>query len=63
MKNGRFVRTLGVASFSLVTACFCLAQTANHRTPAEATLTKPETVGFSSERLENLHKLIQGEID
>ncbi|MGA8730672.1 MAG: serine hydrolase domain-containing protein [Terracidiphilus sp.] len=27
------------------------------------TLVKPETVGFSSERLENLHTLIQGEID
>ena len=24
---------------------------------------KPETVGFSTERLENLHALIQGEID
>ena len=24
---------------------------------------KPETVGFSTERLENLHSLIQGEID
>jgi CubicO group peptidase (beta-lactamase class C family) len=27
------------------------------------TLVKPETVGFSSERLENLHNLIQNEID
>jgi CubicO group peptidase (beta-lactamase class C family) len=27
------------------------------------TVVKPETVGFSSERLENLHALIQGEID
>ena len=30
---------------------------------ASMTLVKPETVGFSSERLENLHALIQGEID
>ena len=52
-----------VAGFGLMTAFFCAAQTANHRAPAEATLTKPEAVGFSSERLENLHKLIQGEID
>ena len=27
------------------------------------TLVKPETVGLSSERLQNLHALIQGEID
>jgi len=29
----------------------------------DMTVVKPETVGFSSERLENLHKLIQDEID
>ena len=27
------------------------------------TVVKPESEGFSSERLENLHRLIQGEID
>ena len=30
---------------------------------AEGAMASPESVGFSSERLENLHKLIQGEID
>jgi CubicO group peptidase (beta-lactamase class C family) len=29
----------------------------------DITVVKPESVGFSSERLENLHALIQGEID
>jgi CubicO group peptidase (beta-lactamase class C family) len=40
----------------------CLAQTAGRRAPdmAEA---KAESVGFSSERLERLHGLIQGEVD
>jgi CubicO group peptidase (beta-lactamase class C family) len=46
-----------------MTAFFSAAQTATHRAPADSPLTKPESVGFSSERLENLHKLIQNEID
>ena len=29
----------------------------------DTNLVKPETVGFSAERLENLHKLIQGTVD
>src|ERR1700734_3364806 len=29
----------------------------------EMAVVKPESEGFSSERLENLHRLIQGEID
>ena len=39
-----------------------LAQGGNHHA-GDAALVKPETVGFSSERLEDLHRLIQGEID
>jgi CubicO group peptidase (beta-lactamase class C family) len=40
------------------------AQDSNRRSAAaEATTVKPETVGFSSARLENLHSLIQDEID
>jgi CubicO group peptidase (beta-lactamase class C family) len=40
----------------------CTAQTTPHHAP-EMTVVKPETVGFSTERLERLHELIQGEID
>ncbi len=63
MKNGQFARGLRIASFSAVIAISCAAQVTNRHTPADATSVKPESVGFSSERLENLHKLIQGEID
>jgi CubicO group peptidase (beta-lactamase class C family) len=38
------------------------AQTSSHRMP-DMTPVKPESVGLSSERLERLHDLIQGEID
>src|SRR5580700_559478 len=38
------------------------AQTAPHP-PAEVTVVKPETVGFSSQRLDHLHALIQQEVD
>ena len=37
-------------------------QTGAHH-PVDMTVVKPETVGFSSERLERLHQLIQGEVD
>ena len=57
MKNA-----LAVLGLTAMTAFFCTAQTANHRA-ADAALVKPEAVGFSSERLENLHKIIQDEID
>jgi CubicO group peptidase (beta-lactamase class C family) len=40
----------------------CLAQTPAHRA-LDMTVVKPESVGFSSERLERLHSLIQGEVD
>ncbi|HXY25440.1 MAG TPA: serine hydrolase domain-containing protein [Candidatus Acidoferrum sp.] len=39
-----------------------MAQSSSHRAPDMA-LVKAESVGFSSERLERLHNLIQGEID
>ncbi len=39
-----------------------LAQGGSHHA-GDTALVKPETVGFSSERLEDLHRLIQGEID
>jgi len=39
-----------------------VAQVTSHRAP-EITVVKPETVGFSSERLERLHNLIQEEVD
>src|SRR6266496_2151498 len=63
MSIGRWVRTLIVAGLSTVTVLFCAAQTANRKMAAEAALVKPEAVGFSSERLENLHNIIQEEID
>jgi CubicO group peptidase (beta-lactamase class C family) len=55
--------TMAVAmAFVCMGALRCAAQTASHR-PAETTLVKPETVGFSTERLDRLHSLIQGEVD
>jgi CubicO group peptidase (beta-lactamase class C family) len=63
MKIARFARVFVIVACSLMTAFSCLAQKTNNRPSADATLTKPETVGFSTERLENLHKLIQDEID
>lgn len=64
MANGVMGRILGIAilSFGLMASLPSAAQTANRHTP-DATLVKPEIVGFSSERLENLHALIQNEID
>jgi CubicO group peptidase (beta-lactamase class C family) len=40
-----------------------VAQSTNRRTAPEATAASPESAGFSSERLENLHRIIQSEID
>ena len=50
------------AGLLMATASPVQAQTAIHPS-AEVTVVKPETVGFSSERLESLHALIQREID
>jgi CubicO group peptidase (beta-lactamase class C family) len=55
--------TMAVAILlALVAALPCRAQTASPRSP-DMTVVKPESVGFSSERLERLHNLIQGEVD
>ena len=69
MKNRRIVGFPGAFVLGLIAvvafsslADRSLAQTAAHHA-AEATVVKPETVGFSTERLERLHALIQGEID
>ena len=60
MKNHRIIRL--TALFLGISASLCAAQTAIH-SPTAAPVVKPESVGFSSERLERLHALIQGEID
>src|SRR5271170_2573953 len=65
MKKIQIVRSYGMALAGLLIASAtipCVAQTTAHH-PSETNLVKPETVGFSSERLERLHTLIQGEID
>src|SRR5277367_5532111 len=65
MKNTRTAPSPGITIAILILAAVafpCLAQTTAHH-PPDMTQVKPETVGFSSERLEKLHALIQGEID
>src|SRR5271163_5249822 len=66
MDKIRFQSTAMAAVVLIAAASTCLAQTAPKH-PSDTTLNmtpvKPETVGFSSERLEDLHALIQGEID
>jgi CubicO group peptidase (beta-lactamase class C family) len=55
-----------LAAFALLPLTIAVssgAQKSAAHDSASMTLVKPETVGFSSERLENLHALIQGEID
>lgn len=51
-----------MASLSFAASAYSHAQQAVHHA-FDLTVNKPETVGFSSERLEHLHSLIQGEID
>jgi len=63
MKIVRFFRALAIVGLGLATASSGTAQTGNRRASTDANLVKPESVGFSSERLENLHKIIQDEID
>lgn len=63
MKNSHFARVLVVSAFALALTAGCAAEGANRRAPADGGAVKPDTVGFSSERLENLHKIIQDEID
>jgi CubicO group peptidase (beta-lactamase class C family) len=54
---------LVVSCFAAVPAAFHCAAQAPTRTASAAMQVKPEAVGFSTERLDNLHALIQGEID
>jgi len=54
--------TRALALGAVAAALPCVAQTAAHHS-IDMTVVKPETVGFSSERLERLHQLIQGEVD
>src|ERR1700728_1143421 len=56
------VRILTAALIGAALAFPSGGQTAAHH-PVDMTVVKPETVGFSSERLERLHQLIQGEVD
>jgi CubicO group peptidase (beta-lactamase class C family) len=62
MKNNRFLWIFAILGFSMSTF-LSMAQSSTHQGAADTSLTKPEAVGFSSERLENLHALIQNEID
>ena len=52
------VRVLTTALIGAALAFPCGGQTGAHH-PVDMTVVKPETVGFSSERLERLHQLIQ----
>jgi CubicO group peptidase (beta-lactamase class C family) len=61
IRNARLL--LAAANLIAVSGLFtCVAQTPSHPT-SEMPLVKPESAGFSTERLENLHALIQSEID
>ncbi|MGA7294858.1 MAG: serine hydrolase domain-containing protein [Terriglobales bacterium] len=64
MKNGLVAHALAIAiaSLSIAAAFPCVAQMAAQR-EIDTTPIKPEVVGFSSQRLERLHALIQQEID
>lgn len=64
MKISQLARsvTITIVGFAVISALSGAAQTTAHHT-SEASIVKPETVGFSSERLDRLHALIQGEID
>ena len=56
-------RSVLIVSVALLLTTLSGAQTAKRQPTSDAATVKPETVGFSSDRLENLHKLIQDEID
>ncbi|QHN03506.1 beta-lactamase family protein [Granulicella sp. WH15] len=66
MKKIRIASTIRFTMMGLLIATTvavpCIAQKPAHNAPDEA-IVKPETVGFSSERLERLHALIQQEVD
>jgi CubicO group peptidase (beta-lactamase class C family) len=62
MRIARAARLQAVALLALLAGVPCMGQTVPDRALA-MTVVKPESVGFSSERLERLHKLIQDEVD
>jgi CubicO group peptidase (beta-lactamase class C family) len=65
VKNIRIVCATAMAMAILLASAAtlpCLAQMPSHRA-LDMTVVKPESVGFSSERLERLHSLIQEEVD
>ena len=61
MKNISIARTSLTAMAAFLIAASTLAQTVHHA--PDMTPVKPESVGFSSERLERLHALIQEQVD
>lgn len=63
MKCRQLMHTLAIVGLSILMAVLCAAQTSDRRASTDAGLVKPESVGFSSERLERLHSIIQEEID
>src|SRR5579859_5224546 len=68
MRIDRFVCLIALSAAALVPIVGNAQHSATTTRSAKAsnldmTVMKPETVGFSSERLERLHTLIQGEID
>jgi CubicO group peptidase (beta-lactamase class C family) len=62
VKISRLVHVIAVLGCSVWIVSLGMAQ-ANRRAAADAAGVKPEAVGFSSERLEYLHNIIQEEID
>ncbi len=68
MKTSRYTLAARLALVAALALCMlpALPQSSHPRTAPPAvdlTVVKPETVGFSSERLENLHKLMQQAVD
>src|ERR1700758_3117477 len=67
MKTLRFHPSQFVAIFAALIGAACASSQQHSQTVSSHTLNltvvKPETVGFSSERLERLHALIKNEID
>ena len=61
MKNISIARNSLTAMAAFLIAASTLAQTVHHA--PDMTPVKPESVGFSSERLERLHALIQEQVD
>jgi CubicO group peptidase (beta-lactamase class C family) len=62
VRRMRFVQTAMAVLLAIAAAAACAAETPARRAP-DMTLVKPETIGFSTERLERLHQLIQQEVD